>query len=98
MDMQMLELLGSCLKANHIEWVIWHQDRSMQVPIAMDGGSFDNLHIVWESNFDENGATGEFVYKVTHEEYGSIYKSDNAVDTCEFIKNEIENILDNICY
>jgi hypothetical protein len=98
MDMQKLSSLGDYLKANHIEFVIWHQDHSMQVPVVMDDESFDYLCIVWESKFDDHGvATGEFVYKVTHEEYGSIYKSDSPIDTAEFIKNEIENILDDVC-
>lgn len=99
MSKQMLELLGTCLKENSIEWVIWNQEPSMSIPVDIDENAVDYLYVVWESEFDDHGvATGEFTYKVSHDEYGTIYKSTSTVDVCEFIKNEIENILDDVCF
>jgi hypothetical protein len=101
MEKYMLELLGTCLKVNDINFQINH-DREywMIVDIRDDEEEWiDSLCVEFESEFDDHGvATGEYVFKVRNEAVGTIYKSTSAVDTCEFIKNEIEIVIDDACY
>jgi len=103
MSKQMLELLGKCLESNHINFQINH-DREYYMIVNIrdhEGDWVDDLCVVFESEFEDNGyglPVGEFTYKVLSEAHGTIYRHTSTVDTCEFIKNEIENILDELCY